>query len=111
MRATHPLPEITTNAVREAIRDQLAQLLGSPLPVTISVPAAARIVGVSRRAGYRAAERGELPTRRFGKKVVVPVAVLIEMLSSPSRPDGAATGTPPSDDAATRNSDAPERER
>ncbi|GAA3272664.1 hypothetical protein GCM10010493_58030 [Streptomyces lavendulae subsp. grasserius] len=36
---------------------------------TITVPCAAQIAGVSRRAGYAAAQRGEWPTVRTGRAV------------------------------------------
>lgn len=39
---------------------------------TLSVPEVARILGVSRNAAYEAAARGELPTVRLGKRILVP---------------------------------------
>lgn len=41
---------------------------------TITVPRAAAIVGISRRAGYAAVERGEIPSIWVGGRVVVPTA-------------------------------------
>jgi excisionase family DNA binding protein len=41
------------------------------LPLLISVPHAAKILGLSRASGYRLAHSGELPTRRFGGRVYV----------------------------------------
>lgn len=40
---------------------------------TITVSEAARLLGVGRTAAYEAARRGELPTRRLGRRLVVPV--------------------------------------
>ncbi len=45
----------------------------------MTVPEAARIVGISRSAGYRAAHKGELPTIRVGGRLLVPTAKLREM--------------------------------
>ena len=42
----------------------------------ISVVEAGRMLGLGRSAAYAAASRGEIPTLRFGRKLVVPVAEL-----------------------------------
>jgi len=41
---------------------------------TITVERAAAVLGVSRRTGYAAAERGELPSVRVGRSIRVPTA-------------------------------------
>jgi excisionase family DNA binding protein len=41
------------------------------LPVLISVPRAAELLGISRASAYRYAESGELPVKRFGGRVFV----------------------------------------
>ncbi len=50
------------------------------LPATISVEAAGDLLGLSRSSAYRAAARGELPTLRFGRRLVVPTGRLLVML-------------------------------
>lgn len=55
--------------------------------VTITVEEAARILGVSRGSAYEAVHRGEIPTIRIGKRLVVPVAALERMLGA--EPTGA----------------------
>jgi excisionase family DNA binding protein len=50
------------------------------LPPTIGVDHAAKLLGVSRSAAYRAAARGQLPTIAFGRRVLVPTSRLLEML-------------------------------
>lgn len=50
------------------------------LPPTISVEEAGEILGVSRRSAYRAAETGELPTLRLGRRLLVPTPKLLAML-------------------------------
>ncbi len=49
-------------------------------PVTITVEAAAELVGMSRSAAYRAAARGQLPTVRLGRRLRVPTAKFLSML-------------------------------
>jgi excisionase family DNA binding protein len=41
------------------------------LPVLLSVPQAAELLGISRASAYRYAESGELPVKRFGGRVFV----------------------------------------
>lgn len=50
------------------------------LPPTVSVEQAAEIIGISRSSGYRAAERGELPTIRLGGRLHVPTQKLLALL-------------------------------
>ncbi len=45
---------------------------------TISVEQTAQVLGLGRTAAYEAARRGEFPTRRLGRRVVVPVPALLE---------------------------------
>ena len=48
---------------------------------TLSVPnAGAVFFGLSRNGSYEAAKRGDLPTIRIGRKIVVPVAPIAERL-------------------------------
>ncbi|MGH8931922.1 MAG: helix-turn-helix domain-containing protein [Egibacteraceae bacterium] len=41
---------------------------------------AAVLLGVSARSAYRAAERGEIPIFRLGRRVLVPTGRLLDML-------------------------------
>lgn len=50
------------------------------LPPTISVERAGALLGISRRSAYRAAACGELPTIRFGRRLRVPTARLLDLL-------------------------------
>jgi excisionase family DNA binding protein len=56
---------------------QLDQLAGR---ATITVTEAAKLLGIGRTAAYEAARRGELPTRRLGHRLVVPVPWLLNWL-------------------------------
>lgn len=48
---------------------------------TASVPEAGRELGLSRNAAYLAAQRGELPTIKMGRRILVPRAALEALLN------------------------------
>ena len=48
---------------------------------TLTVPEAARTLGIGRSAAYEAARTGEIPTIRIGKRILVPVAALERLLA------------------------------
>jgi hypothetical protein len=56
------------------------------MPKTISVPEAGKLYfGLSRNASYAAAERGEIPTIKIGRKLLrVPVRAMEAMLDRAS---------------------------
>lgn len=43
---------------------------------TLTVEETAQLLGLGRTAAYEAARRGDFPTRRLGRRVVVPVPAL-----------------------------------
>jgi excisionase family DNA binding protein len=47
---------------------------------TITVPEAGQVLGLGRDSAYRAAERGELPTLKLGRRLLVPVPKLLRLL-------------------------------
>ena len=49
---------------------------------TITVEQTAAVLGLGRTAAYEAAWRGEFPTRKLGRRVVVPVPALLEWLGA-----------------------------
>ncbi len=51
---------------------------------TITVSEAARILGISRGAAYAAVHRGEIPSIRLGRRYVVPIDRLDELLDGRS---------------------------
>jgi excisionase family DNA binding protein len=53
--------------------------------LTMTVPEAGAALGISRNSAYAAALRGEIPTIRIGKKLLVPVAAFDRLLD-PTRP-------------------------
>ena len=50
---------------------------------TITVEEAASLLGIGRSAAYEAARRGQLPTRRLGRRLFVPVPALLDWLGMP----------------------------
>jgi len=48
--------------------------------LTMTVPEAARALGVGRNQGYEAAKRREIPTIRIGNRIVVPVLAFQRLL-------------------------------
>ena len=69
--------------------------------LTITVPEAARRLGIGRTLAYEAARQGELPTIRMGTRLLVPVAALEALLA----------GTKPAGPAAPEDKPAPPRRR
>jgi hypothetical protein len=66
-------------------------------PLTYSVPQAGRKAGLGKNASYAAAERGEIPTIRFGRLLRVPAAAWDRILSG-----GRPPPEPPSRDLPRR---------
>lgn len=56
----------------------------SSLPALISVPDAAALLGLSRASAYRYAASGELPTRKFGRRVYVITNRIRDLLDDPA---------------------------
>jgi excisionase family DNA binding protein len=50
-------------------------------PLTLSVQAAGRMLGLSRASAYAAIRTGQIPSLRFGKRILVPRAALNRMIS------------------------------
>ena len=71
-------------AIREACVGEEYNAMGRSYAMerrlTMTVEEAAEIIGISRTSAYLCAARGELPTRRFGRRVLVLVAPFLAML-------------------------------
>ena len=65
------------NQRKSSLLDQVAD------QATITIEQAAKVLGLGRTAAYEAARRGEFPTRRIGRRLVVPVPALLEWLGVP----------------------------
>lgn len=68
--------------------------------LAVSVPEAARLLGISRNTAYKAAQTGELPAVRIGRRLVVPVSRLMELLEK----GDAGTAMPASNQTPTTGS-------
>jgi excisionase family DNA binding protein len=62
----------------------IADIAGRP---TIRVEEAALLLGVGRSTAFEAARRGELPTIRIGRRLLVPVPQLLAKLGAQIAPD------------------------
>lgn len=69
------------------------------LPPVLTVKRAGELLGLGRGSAYRAAARGELPTLRFGRRLVVPTAKLLGLLGFDLR--GTVGEDEPGDDPGT----------
>jgi excisionase family DNA binding protein len=49
--------------------------------LTVSIPEAAKRLGIHKNTAYRLAQEGKLPAMRIGKRIMVPIAKLEELLS------------------------------
>lgn len=49
--------------------------------LTLTVPQAAKRLGIGRSAAYEGVRTGQIPTIRIGKRIVVPVAALERLLA------------------------------
>jgi excisionase family DNA binding protein len=58
---------------------RIDQLAGQ---ATITIEQTAQLLGLGRTAAYDAARRGELPTRRLGRRLLVPVPALLTWLEA-----------------------------
>jgi excisionase family DNA binding protein len=58
----------------------------SGLPTTLTVEQAAKLLRISRGLAYEAARRGEIPTIRLGRRVLVPRAKLLALLGEQDTP-------------------------
>jgi len=61
-------------------RGELQAFPNPHLQPTLSVPAAGRYLGLGRAQAYAAASRGEIPTLRVGRRILVPTALLARRL-------------------------------
>ncbi len=51
---------------------------------TLTVEETASLLGLGRTAAYEAARRGQIPSRRLGRRVVIPVPALLQWLGAES---------------------------
>ena len=77
---------------RSEVPPRLTEILDNPdfeaiaRRVTITVEEAASLLGIGRSAAYDAARRGQLPTRRLGRRLFVPVPAFLAWLGFTTDP-------------------------
>ena len=78
-----PGPESTGRRAASAAEEDMT-VAGLPqrmhLPGLLKVEQASALMGISRSAAYRAVTAGDLPSVRFGCRLYVPTARLLELL-------------------------------
>ena len=57
--------------------------------LTISVPEAGRRLGIGRNSSYEAAARGQIPTIRIGRRILVPLIAFDRLLEQAGAPEAA----------------------
>jgi excisionase family DNA binding protein len=53
---------------------------------TISVEDAGRLLGMSRPSAYAAVQRGDIPSIRIGRRLIIPTAKILAMLGLGGQP-------------------------
>jgi len=87
-----PQDESSPSSVRKkVVRKQVQALpvVKAPSPLadqqerrlTVRVPEAAKMLGISRSVAYEAVSRGEIPSVKIGRRVLIPVAALERLLA------------------------------
>jgi excisionase family DNA binding protein len=61
--------------------------------LTLKVEEAARLLGIGRSAAYEAVRRGEIPSVRIGRRVLVCRHQLLDMVGVPTPTDGYGSAT------------------
>ena len=50
--------------------------------LTLSIDEVSSVLGLGRTAAYEAARRGDIPSRRLGRRVIVPVPAFLDWLGA-----------------------------
>ena len=78
-----PGPELTGRRLASTTEEDMTATgltQGMHLPGLLKVEQASALMGISRSAAYRAVATGDLPSVRFGCRLYVPTARLLELL-------------------------------
>jgi excisionase family DNA binding protein len=68
-------------------------------PLTLTVEDAARLLGISRGLAYEGVRRGDIPSLRIGRRLLIPTARLYELVGSPETREAGLPGHEPRADA------------
>jgi excisionase family DNA binding protein len=61
------------------------QMMKDSLPMAVSIPRAAELLGVGRSSIYKLVNAGRLPRLKIGKRALVPVGALNDFMAELSR--------------------------
>jgi excisionase family DNA binding protein len=75
--------EDLNRTARDDHRDRKAPSQKPGRRLTVSVEEAAELLGISRGHAYALVNRGEIPSLRLGRRVVVPLVALHRLLNGP----------------------------
>jgi excisionase family DNA binding protein len=75
--------------VQEELKERRMRTIGQggrpePQPLTLTIPQAAELLGISASKAYEAARAGDLPTIKIGARVLVSRRRLEELIDGPS---------------------------
>lgn len=77
-------------------RDQVSQTMANKNnPTVLTVHEVAKILRIGRISAYQAIERGEVPSIRIGRRILVPRMALEQVLNRFSIPKSAINNLPP----------------
>ena len=77
--AARPAGHSATATIEDAMT-AVGLLQDARLPALLKIEQASVLMGISRSAAYRAVAAGDLPSVRFGGRLYVPTARLLELL-------------------------------
>ena len=85
-------PDLVADVEAEVLREQNKRAGMRAYEVfqerlTCTVEEAARMLGISRSLAYDALKRGDIPSVKIGRRILVPIALLHQMLSPVQRGD------------------------
>ena len=66
--------------MNERIRSHPLALSDIEARLTLSIDEVTSVLGLGRTAAYEAARRGDIPSRRLGRRVIVPVTAFLDWL-------------------------------
>ena len=75
-------PDSTDITSADAAQQRLVTISQLRETPTVTVGVAAAALGITRSAAYAAAGRGQIPTIRLGRRLVVPTPLLLRMLGA-----------------------------
>jgi excisionase family DNA binding protein len=70
----------SSKTARRRPSDEQRYVLGADLPIVLSVPKAAHLLGISKDLAYELVAAGTLPAMHLGRRILVPTKRLMEFI-------------------------------